>query len=337
MPVKDHYLFVSYARDDLERVRPLVDAVREELAFRALPVSVWMDIADLKPGEQWNAAISEALKAAVGFLFFLSPRSLNSDWVRREVEMAATASDRLIIPIILHEPLDLPPTLATRQWLRFVGRPSRKDTIKAAAEIAEAIEKYLLAIPSPRPVVSKAEAPIIAADIANDVRSPVGGQSPRGSPKAVFVVHGHDPSPLTQLEEFLRSVGIEPIVLSRQDESPQSLFQKFMTIGGRARFAIVLLGSDDYGASRRQYDVSGVRDRALQFRARQNVVLELGFFYGKLGWENVFVVHKNPDCVFPNFERPSDLDGVVFDSFEDPTWQNKLAERLSAAGFEVRA
>jgi hypothetical protein len=79
-----------------------------------------------------------------------------------------------------------------------------------------------------------------------------------------------------QLDRDVRvgSVGIESVVLSRQDESPQSLFQKFMTIGARARFAIVLLGADDYGASRRQYDASGVGDRALQFRARQNVVLE---------------------------------------------------------------
>jgi TIR domain len=164
MPVKNRYLFVSYARDDLERVRPLVDAVREELALRSLPVSVWMDIANLKPGEQWNAAISEALKAAVGFLFFLSPRSISSDWVRREVEIAATASDRLIIPVILYEPLDVPPTLASRQWLRFVGRPSPEDTAKAAAEIAEATERYLRATPRPRSAVSKAEAPIIAAD-----------------------------------------------------------------------------------------------------------------------------------------------------------------------------
>jgi predicted nucleotide-binding protein len=66
------------------------------------------------------------------------------------------------------------------------------------------------------------------------------------------------------------------------------------------------------------------------------VILELGFFYGKLGWENVFVVHKTPDKVFPNFERPSDLDGVVFDSIEDRSWQRKLAERLSDAGFILR-
>src|SRR5262249_49570821 len=103
------HLFVSYSREDVARVQPLVDAVREELALRALPVDIWMDVSNLRPGEQWNAAISEALNDSIGFLFFLSPRSLRSDWVRHEVEIAAADSNRLIIPVILHEPLDVPP------------------------------------------------------------------------------------------------------------------------------------------------------------------------------------------------------------------------------------
>jgi predicted nucleotide-binding protein len=65
------------------------------------------------------------------------------------------------------------------------------------------------------------------------------------------------------------------------------------------------------------------------------VILELGFFYGRLGWENVFVVYEEPDQVFPNFERPSDLDGVVFDSFSEGTWEKKLGTRLAAAGFPL--
>ena len=340
MPGENQYLFVSYAREELERVRPLVDAVRKEFASRALPVSVWMDILNLNPGERWEAAILEALEASVGLLFFLSAESVRSDWVRRQLEIADTTSDRLIIPIFLDEPMlvwkDIPEKLITLQTVSFVGRPSPEDTARAAALIAEATEGYLRATPRPRLAVTKAEAPVIAADIARDLRSSVEEQVPEGPPKSVFVVHGHDSAALTQLEEFLDLVGIEALVLSRKDESPQSLFQKFMTIGGGARFAIVLLGADDYGASRQQYDASGVGDRALQFRARQNVVLELGFFYGKLGWENVFVVHKSPDRVFPNFELPSDLGGVVFDSIEDPIWRKKLAGKLSTAGFELR-
>ena len=93
------YLFVSYAREDLDRVRPLVDAVRSELEFRALPVDLWMDISNLQPGQQWDVAIAEALGSSIGFLFFVSPRSMRSEWVRRELEIAAASSDRLIIPV----------------------------------------------------------------------------------------------------------------------------------------------------------------------------------------------------------------------------------------------
>lgn len=151
----------------------------------------------------------------------------------------------------------------------------------------------------------------------------------------MFVVHGHDMDAVAQLDAYLTKVGVEGIVLSRLDDSPQSLFQKFMSVASKARFAIVLMGSDDFGASRRQYEEPGVADRALQFRARQNVILELGFFYGRLGWENVFVVYREPNKVFPNFERPSDLDGVVIDSMSDPSWEEKLGARLESAGFTL--
>jgi predicted nucleotide-binding protein len=182
--------------------------------------------------------------------------------------------------------------------------------------------------------VTAAEAPLIAADIAQDIRSSEPAAA-GGRPSSVFVVHGHDDQALAQLEQYLGSVGVKPVILARRDESPQSLFQKFMTLGAEARFAIVLLCADDYGASCLQYDEPGVEDRALQFRARQNVILELGFFYGHLGWENVFVVFHGPEKVFPNFERPSDLEGVVFDSLSEVDWRTRLSGRLTAAGFEL--
>jgi predicted nucleotide-binding protein len=336
MPVDKRFLFVSYAREDVDRVHPLVDAITEELAFRGLPVELLMDTANLKPGEQWNVAITEALEASIGFVFFVSPRSLRSNWVRRELEIAAAGSGRLIIPVILHEPLDVPPSLAKWQWLKFVGPKTNEEIAYAAAQIAEATETYLRETPKPRAPVTEAEAPLIAADIAQDFRSSVELVKGEAPLNAVFVVHGHDTQALTELEEYLGSIGVMPIVLSRQDESPQSLFKKFTTIGAKARFAIVLLCADDYGASRRQYDASNVGDRALQFRARQNVILELGFFYGHLGWEKVFVVYKGPDRVFPNFERPSDLEGVVFDSISEPGWRKKLGQKLTAAGFVLK-
>jgi predicted nucleotide-binding protein len=90
------------------------------------------------------------------------------------------------------------------------------------------------------------------------------------------------------------------------------------------------------GVSRIQYEADGVGERALQFRARQNVVLELGFFYGLLGWENVFVLCRPPDKVFPNFERPSDIDGAVFDLMDGSgRWRDSLAQKLELSGFQL--
>jgi predicted nucleotide-binding protein len=139
------------------------------------------------------------------------------------------------------------------------------------------------------------------------------------------------------LEAYLERVGVRPVVLARAGGGEQSLLQKFLQFGGEARFAIVLLTADDLGASRHQYDADGVGEKAFQFRARQNVILELGFFYGRLGWEEVFVLYKSPLKVFPNFEPPSDLGGVVWDVFDQTDmWQTKLTRRLSEAKFNLR-
>jgi predicted nucleotide-binding protein len=65
--------------------------------------------------------------------------------------------------------------------------------------------------------------------------------------------------------------------------------------------------------------------------------LELGFFYGYLGWEKVFVLIKKPGKVFPNFERPSDLAGAVFDPIDEGGgWKTVLAAKLREAGFHLR-
>ena len=150
---------------------------------------------------------------------------------------------------------------------------------------------------------------------------------------AVFLVHGHDSTSLSEIENFLQQLGIEPVVLARMGGPAQSLLQKFLQFSADIRFAVVLLGADDYGASRVQFEAEGVGERALQFRTRQNVILELGFFYGYLGWENVFVLFKKADKIFPNFERPSDLEGVVFDQLDaEKKWQETLIKRLTNAG-----
>jgi len=69
-------------------------------------------------------------------------------------------------------------------------------------------------------------------------------------------------------------------------------------------------------------------------RARQNVILELGFFLGKLGRNRVVVLFNQTD----NFEMPSDYSGVLFVPYEeDNHWQFNLLRELKACGYNVDA
>lgn len=333
-PQSTGHLYVTYAHADSERVQPIVDAVRAEFRVRQLDVDLWMDVERLQAGARWNETISEALETATGLLVFISPASMQSEWVRREVEAVAADESLFILPVLLAPVANLPIALESIQWLDLTGPLDEAGLSRAASEIAEAT--YSLLRGAARAPLGHEDADLLGDELAREIRG-----RPEPSPdalakNAVFIVHGHDSAALDEVEAFVEERGIEPVVLTRIGGPTQSLLQKFLQFSSDIRFAVVLLTADDLGASRLQYDAEGVGDRALQFRTRQNVILELGFFYGYLGWENVFVLYKEPSSVFPNFERPSDLDGVVFDKLDqDGQWQQLLSSRLAQAGFRV--
>jgi predicted nucleotide-binding protein len=156
------------------------------------------------------------------------------------------------------------------------------------------------------------------------------------TPTSVFVVHGHDEEFLGEVVDFVDGLGIKPVVLKNMEGATRSLFDRFFEFGGAARFAIVLLSADDMGASRLQFEEEEVGARALKYRPRQNTILELGYFYGLLGWDKVFVLEKEPPRRFPDFERPSDLQGVLFDRYDAAgSWKKKVATRLERGGFKI--
>ena len=68
-------------------------------------------------------------------------------------------------------------------------------------------------------------------------------------------------------------------------------------------------------------------DTTDNIRARQNVVLETGYFMGKLGRENVVLLADK------GIEMPSDLSGVVYT--DTTSWQFDLLKELSAIGYKV--
>jgi predicted nucleotide-binding protein len=66
------------------------------------------------------------------------------------------------------------------------------------------------------------------------------------------------------------------------------------------------------------------------------VIRELGFFYRYLGWENVFVLYRKPPRLFPSFERPSELEGALFDAIDEAgQWRKTLRGKLTETGFKL--
>ena len=140
----------------------------------------------------------------------------------------------------------------------------------------------------------------------------------------VFVVHGHDEGSKETVARFLSKLGLQPVVLHEKANQGRTIIEKFEQYA-QVGFAVVLLTPDDTGAP--QDESAGP-----QPRARQNVILELGFFLGKLGRDRTCALLKE------DVEIPSDYHGVLYIRMDDQgAWQMKLVGELKGAGFDVDA
>lgn len=146
----------------------------------------------------------------------------------------------------------------------------------------------------------------------------VGRASERNAAK-VFLVHGHDNEAKESVARFIERLGLEAVILHEQANRGRTIIEK-LEHHVDACFVVVLLTPDDVGATRKDAD-------RLQPRARQNVILELGLFIGKLGRGGVCVLQKGA------VELPSDYHGVLPVMMDEGGgWKAQLAEELKQAG-----
>jgi len=322
------FVFVSYARADSEPVHQIVEELRR------LGVHTWIDAEQLVAGDSWVSSIEEALRRASAYLVFISPESMESKLLFAEFLHAAASGIRILQVLLRPTPISaMPLSLQQNQWLDVTQFPPQTAARLAAVKIANILSSWKPEGP-PVPLPDR-EREELAKALAIQTSGQQSHSRDDKPPNSVFIVHGHDDDFLDGVVTFVRGLDIIPIVMKNVGGAATSLIGKFFEIGGAARFAIVLLSADDMGASCLQYEETGVSDRALKFRSRQNVILELGYFYGFLGWDKVFVLEKAPTRVFPDYERPSDLNGVLFDRFDKSgRWKAEIRARLAKAGFK---
>ena len=79
------HLYVSYAHKDWPLVERFTKELRSTLKTRGIPADLWLNYERLKPGENWTDAIRRALDTSIGVLVFVSAASMQSDWIRIEI------------------------------------------------------------------------------------------------------------------------------------------------------------------------------------------------------------------------------------------------------------
>lgn len=183
---------------------------------------------------------------------------------------------------------------------------------------------------------------------------------PNDSKRNVFIVHGKDQKAVKELKAMLTAFDLHPIILHEQPSGSRTIVEKLEKYSN-VNFAFVILTPDDVGGASKEYsdilqEASSVINKSLQGkakssesaimltksikrmrylmreRARQNVVLEFGYFVGKIGRDKVCCLLKG------DVERPSDMDGIVYVPFEKSVNEARetIAQELRAAGYEIR-
>lgn len=143
-----HRIFMSHSRRDAVEVDRVVTAL--ERAGH----DVWVDRADIVGGTEWQERIVRAIKDTDVFVIVLSPDSVASPEVRRELAIA-DRERKPVIPVVLR-PVDVPDALeyslvnvqridlsadfdlGVRRLTRAIGELSRGDPARGAMKVARA-------------------------------------------------------------------------------------------------------------------------------------------------------------------------------------------------------
>ncbi len=134
----------------------------------------------------------------------------------------------------------------------------------------------------------------------------------------VFIVHGHDSGLKHEVARVIEKQGLTAILLSEQVNGGMTVIEK-IEANSDVSAAICLFTSDD--------EAKANNDCIYTKRARQNVVLETGYFMAKLGRENIVILAEK------DLELPSDLQGVMYT--DTTNWQFSILKELKKIGYMI--
>ena len=119
----------------------------------------------------------------------------------------------------------------------------------------------------------------------------------------ILIIHGHGGNDRDHLKKWLQeTLGLNDILIMQEEFGcGKSLPEKFEQLAARADGAIALATPDDFVASD--------DGNPPTHRARQNVWLEVGWIWGRLGRGKVMLLRRG------KIEHPSDIQGLEYYSY----------------------
>lgn len=141
----------------------------------------------------------------------------------------------------------------------------------------------------------------------------------------IFIVHGHDNEMKESVARLIEKQGLTAIILHEQPDETSTVVEKLEKYIETCCFGIVLLSPEDEG---RQI---GSDEKEFKKRARQNIVLELGWLFGKFSRKRVVILYKNTQ----DFELPSDIKGILYKDYFLDNWKYEVIKEMKNAGLPV--
>jgi predicted nucleotide-binding protein len=276
--------------------------------------------------EQMKLGITR-LERRIADLEKFDPSMIQKRW-GPEVEALATAIEETLASVFGHNTIeynryrdaanldDGPSTVQLGP--NFRGRGAYDDRHEAQQSVAEGIKRSTQLL---RQAIRGLEEEI--ADRANLAPGPIDAAPAIISPahnRKVFVVHGREEGPREGIARFLERLGFQPIILHEQANQGRTVIEK-VEDHSDVGFAVIILTPDDMG---------NLKGEEPQPRARQNVLLELGYFIGKLTRKRVCTLKVG------ELEIHSDWRDVVDEPYDaGGGWRQTLARELEAAEYEI--
>jgi hypothetical protein len=144
-------IFISYSRKDLVFVTQVQNYITQlgtsPYCAKTL-VKVWFDQRSISPGKLWMDELLNGLGNTDLVICFVSPDSMKSDYVAKEIEVARERK-KSILPILYRpvnkarlkeEPRQLYEFLSRIQWLDFVGIKSINESCSALTQLDNSLE-----------------------------------------------------------------------------------------------------------------------------------------------------------------------------------------------------